>query len=149
MLISFERVVVIHTRFPPLQICLYYLLSFHSIFCFFILIQFQVMLLRHNRHTSFSMYISVLAISDSVTLTIGKIYGPVINVYYVYASGGNVLIYTIMVKFYHHQGYLKTIISTIFRPLKILLDVRNILEMIDGAPLFSNFHLHISLLNPW
>ena len=63
------------------------------------------MLLRHNRHMSFSMYISVLAVSDSVTLTIGKIYAPVINVYYVYASGDNVLIYTIMVKIYHHQGY--------------------------------------------
>ena len=40
------------------------------------------MLQRHNRHMSFSMYISVLAVSDSVTLTIGKIYASVIYVYY-------------------------------------------------------------------
>ena len=32
------------------------------------------MLQRHNRYMSFSMYISVLAVSDTVTLTIGKKY---------------------------------------------------------------------------
>ena len=33
---------------------------------------FQVMVQRHNRHMSFSIYICVLAIADTVTLSIGE-----------------------------------------------------------------------------
>ena len=35
---------------------------------------FQVMVQRHNRHMSFSLYISVLAITDTISLLIGRIY---------------------------------------------------------------------------
>ena len=36
--------------------------------------KFQVMSQKHNRNMSFSMYICVLAVSDTVSLTIGKIF---------------------------------------------------------------------------
>ena len=35
-------------------------------------IVFQVMIQKHNRHMSFSLYISVLAITDTITLLAGK-----------------------------------------------------------------------------
>ena len=39
-----------------------------------ILFEFQVMMQPHNRHMSFSLYISALTVSDTVVLLIGNKY---------------------------------------------------------------------------
>ena len=57
-------------------------LVYDNIFFLFYYNQFQVMVQRHNRHMSFSMYISVLAVSDTVTLTIDKAYSCHLIIYW-------------------------------------------------------------------
>ena len=43
----------------------------HSCICV-MSFSFQIMMQKHNRHMSFSLYISVLAITDTIALVIGK-----------------------------------------------------------------------------
>ena len=40
--------------------------------CLLVDLSFQVMVQKHNRHMSMSLYISSLAVSDSVALVVGK-----------------------------------------------------------------------------
>ena len=45
----------------------------HSyLLCAILSIIFQVMVQRHNRHMSFSLYISALAVNDTIALLIGE-----------------------------------------------------------------------------
>ena len=37
-------------------------------------VMFQVMMQKHNRHMSFSLYISMLAVTDTICLLIGKFF---------------------------------------------------------------------------
>ena len=39
---------------------------------FAVSIHFQVMIQRHNRHMSISLYISVLAVADTIVLLLGR-----------------------------------------------------------------------------
>ena len=59
----------------PFQTCLLFT-STDMASCFsFLSLHFQVMVQPHNRHMSMSLYIAALAISDTFSLLVGKMYG--------------------------------------------------------------------------
>ena len=54
------------------RVLLKYILNLHHYLLCILNILFEVMVQRHNRHMSFSLYISALAVSDTVALLIGE-----------------------------------------------------------------------------